>query len=70
MTALIYHLEKISRSRCRERKMRESLVTSNSLKHAAGSSEAKAARTCGADNQRENICTERKLKILTGDSVN
>ena len=42
MTALIYHLEKISRSRCRERKMKESLGTSNSLKYAAGSSEAKA----------------------------
>lgn len=50
--------------------MRDSLVTSNSLKHAAGSSEAKAAKTCRADYQRGNICTERKLKILTGDSVN
>ena len=50
--------------------MRESLGTSNGVKYAAGSSEAKAARTCRAGYQRGNICTERKLKILTGDSVN
>ena len=37
MTALIYCLEKISRSQCTERKTRESLVTSHSLKYAFGS---------------------------------
>lgn len=72
MIALIYCLEKISRSQCRERKTTESLVTSLSLKYAAGSPGKERLLEFSKlleFSDRRNLYWEKTFKILIDDSV-